>query len=157
MLIASALLSTMSRLTSNFPIFIMHRQSMVNQLKAIALVLFVSACATKADSKPAPESPNAFTAAAVSSGDTPPALTEANPGQSANAGNSGFNVTAEDSQRAPNELGHIPVVEYHLIVDKDAQYSRDREHFARDLEFIYQKGYRPVTISQLLDRKINLP
>ena len=49
------------------------------------------------------------------------------------------------------------MVEYHLISDHDALYSREREHFKKDLEFIYQKGYRPVNISQLLDRKIDLP
>jgi hypothetical protein len=49
------------------------------------------------------------------------------------------------------------VVEYHLITDHDGMYARERSHFARDLELIYQKGYRPVTISQLLDRKIDLP
>lgn len=49
------------------------------------------------------------------------------------------------------------MVEYHLITDHDAMYSREREHFKRDLEYVYQKGYRPVTISQLLDRKIDLP
>ena len=54
-------------------------------------------------------------------------------------------------------MGRIPVVEYHLITDKDATYSRERGHFRRDLESIYRKGYRPVTISQLLDRKIDLP
>lgn len=49
------------------------------------------------------------------------------------------------------------MVEYHLITDHDGNYARERSHFARDLELIYQKGYRPVTISQLLDRKIDLP
>jgi peptidoglycan/xylan/chitin deacetylase (PgdA/CDA1 family) len=68
-----------------------------------------------------------------------------------------FVTTAADSARIPNELGRIPVVEYHLIADHDAVYAREREHFRRDLEFIYGKGYRPVTISQLLDRKIDLP
>ena len=66
-------------------------------------------------------------------------------------------TTAADAARIPNELGRIPVVEYHLITDHDATYSRERAHFARDLEFIYQKGYRPITMSQLLDRKIDLP
>jgi hypothetical protein len=133
----------------------MHRQSMVNQLKAAALVLFVSACASKADSKPAPDSSNASATAAVSSGDTPPASTDANSAPSASSGD--YQLTAEDSKRVPNELGHIPVAEYHLIVDKDALYSRERGHFARDLEDFYRRGYRPVTISQLLDRKIDLP
>jgi hypothetical protein len=135
----------------------MHRQSMVNQLKAAALVLIISACATKADSKPAPASPNAASSAAVSSGNTPSASTDANSAQNTSTGPGGFHLSAEDSKRVPNELGHIPVLEYHLIVDKDATYSRDRDHFKRDLEFVYNKGYRPVTISQILDRKINLP
>jgi hypothetical protein len=49
------------------------------------------------------------------------------------------------------------VAEYHLIEDKDALYSRERGHFRRDLEEIYARGYRPVTVSQILDRKIDLP
>ncbi len=127
---------------------------MVNKLKAVALVVIVSACATKADSKPASDSPNASSNAAVSS-NTPPGPTDAHPG-SASVAPTGEQAAAA-SQRMPNELGRIPVAEYHLIVNRDAQYSRDRAHFAQDLEDIYQKGYRPVTISQLLDRKIDLP
>jgi len=132
----------------------MHRQSMVNKLNAVALVVLLSGCATKADSKTASDSPNASATAAVSSGDTPPAATDAK----SSAGASGaYTMTAADSQRVPNELGHIPVAEYHLIVDKDALYSRERGHFLQDLESFYRRGYRPVTISQLLDRKIDLP
>lgn len=49
------------------------------------------------------------------------------------------------------------MVEYHLIDSADGRYARERSHFARDLKLIYDKGYRPVSISQLLDRKIDLP
>ncbi|MGI9042703.1 MAG: polysaccharide deacetylase family protein [Gemmatimonadaceae bacterium] len=68
-----------------------------------------------------------------------------------------FVLTAEDSARIPNELGRIPVVEYHLIDTADGRYARERGRFARDLELIYKRGYRPISISQLLDRKIDLP
>jgi hypothetical protein len=68
-----------------------------------------------------------------------------------------FVLTAADSARIPNELGKIPVVEYHLIDTADGRYARERGRFARDLELIYQRGYRPISISQLLDRKIDLP
>ena len=95
--------------------------------------------------------PSATMTASPAPTDTPPAAS----GTTASATSSV--TTAADSLRIPNELGRIPVVEYHLIDDHDALYSREREHFRRDLEFIYQKGYRPVTISQLLDRKIDLP
>ncbi len=66
-------------------------------------------------------------------------------------------VTTTDAARTPNELGRIPVAEYHLISDHDALYERERGHFRRDLQEIYVRGYRPVTISQILDRKIDLP
>jgi hypothetical protein len=68
-----------------------------------------------------------------------------------------FILTAEDSARIPNELGKIPVVEYHLIDTADGRYARERSRFARDLELIYRRGYRPVSITQLLDKKIDLP
>ena len=130
---------------------------MVNKLNTIALVAILSACATKADSKPASNSPNAPAGTAVSSADTPAAATETNQASTPAAAPGQYKLSADDSKRVPNELGHIPVVEYHLIVDRDAQYSREREHFKRDLADIYRRGYRPVTISQLLDRKIDLP
>lgn len=115
---------------------------------AILFALASSACSAKGDSS-RPDSATAGTSTSTVSSDTP----------SGGSGTTqtGYILTAEDSARIPNELGRIPVVEYHLITDKDATYSRERGHFRRDLESIYKKGYRPVTISQLLDRKIDLP
>lgn len=55
-------------------------------------------------------------------------------------------------QPASNRLGRIPVLEYHLIGDHDALYSRTREHFRADLEYAYKRGYRPVNLSQVLDK-----
>lgn len=107
------------------------------------------ACTTKGDSAPASSSDSAKAGAQTSN--TPPNASGTSNTTATQA------TTAADASRIPNELGRIPVVEYHLISDHDALYSREREHFKKDLEFIYQKGYRPVTISQLLDRKIDLP
>ena len=59
--------------------------------------------------------------------------------------------------RTPNELGRIPILEYHLITDKEARWEVEREHFRRSLQMLYDRGYRPVTIAQLLDRRIDLP
>lgn len=56
-----------------------------------------------------------------------------------------------------NEHGKIPVLEYHLIADKDTRWGRSRDGFKRDLERLYSKGYRPITVSQLVDRQIDLP
>ncbi len=59
--------------------------------------------------------------------------------------------------RVPNELGRIPLMEYHLIGDREGRYERSRERFRQDLETLYRRGYRPVSVSQILDRDLNLP
>lgn len=59
--------------------------------------------------------------------------------------------------RDPNELGRIMVVEYHLFGDRNTTYSRERASFRKDLELLYQRGYRPVSMAQVLDRKLDLP
>lgn len=148
MLIASKLVNVMSRFRLTFHHCLI--LSMFNRIAAVFLLASVSsACTTKGDSAPASVADTSATGAAPS--DTPPGSSGTTAGPVSQA------TTAADSARIPNELGRIPVVEYHLITDHDAMYSREREHFRRDLEYIYQKGYRPVTISQLLDRKIDLP
>jgi hypothetical protein len=57
----------------------------------------------------------------------------------------------------PNELGRIPVLEYHLIGDKEARWERERGQFRKDLELLYARGYRPVSASEMVDGKIDLP
>ena len=73
-------------------------------------------------------------------------------------------VTTRDSTtpsntavRAPNTRGRIPILEYHLIGDADTRWTVEREHFRRDLQMLYDRGYRPITVSQLIDKKIDLP
>jgi hypothetical protein len=64
---------------------------------------------------------------------------------------------ASADHRTPNELGRIPILEYHLLGDSDSRWHVERNHFRRDLERLYASGYRPVTVSEMVDRKIDLP
>jgi peptidoglycan/xylan/chitin deacetylase (PgdA/CDA1 family) len=57
----------------------------------------------------------------------------------------------------PNPDGRIPILEYHLIADSDSRWGRSWRHFRQDLEMLYDRGYRPVTVSQLVDRKLDIP
>ncbi|MEJ7810801.1 MAG: polysaccharide deacetylase family protein [Gemmatimonadaceae bacterium] len=59
--------------------------------------------------------------------------------------------------RAPNEMGRIPILEYHLVGDTEARWSRQRDQFRRDLELLYERGYRPVTVSDLVVKQLDLP
>jgi hypothetical protein len=54
---------------------------------------------------------------------------------------------------AQNHTGRIPVLEYHVIGGaKNALYTRTVESFKADLEDVYKRGYRPITIAQMLDK-----
>ncbi len=64
---------------------------------------------------------------------------------------------APNPNRVPNEMGRIMVLEYHLITDHNSAYARERGQFRKDLELLYDRGYRPVNMSDVLDRKLNLP
>ena len=60
--------------------------------------------------------------------------------------------------RSTNEHGRIPILEYHLVGgDKDSRWGRSADHFRRDLELLYARGYRPITTAQLVDGDIDIP
>jgi hypothetical protein len=54
-------------------------------------------------------------------------------------------------------MGRIMVLEYHLITDHNGDYARERGQFRKDLELLYNRGYRPVNMTDVLDKKLNLP
>lgn len=64
---------------------------------------------------------------------------------------------AQAPSRAPNELGRIPVLEYHLIGERESRWSRNWERFQRDLELLHARGYRPITVRELVSGRIDVP
>jgi hypothetical protein len=58
--------------------------------------------------------------------------------------------------RAPNPAGRIPILEYHIIGDRDSRWARSREGFRRDLQLLYDRGYRPITVAELVDGSFTL-
>jgi len=62
-------------------------------------------------------------------------------------------ASAGDSARRPNPYGRIPVLEYHVIADTvKNMWFVEREQFKRQLQLLYDRGYRPVTMRQVLDK-----
>src|SRR5438034_11746040 len=52
-----------------------------------------------------------------------------------------------------NHNGKIPVLEYHVIGgEKNSLYTRTVASFKADLEDVYKRGYRPITIAQMLEQ-----
>src|SRR5437660_425414 len=72
-----------------------------------------------------------------------------------NGSNGGTTEKAKDPLPS-NHLGKIPVLEYHVIKEgPNALYTRNIESFKQDLEDVYRRGYRPITIAQMLDKNFS--
>jgi len=56
---------------------------------------------------------------------------------------------------APNRLGHVPVFEYHVIAAGPTEFHRPPEGLRADLELLYRRGYRPVTVAEMNERRID--
>jgi hypothetical protein len=97
----------------------------------------------------------AATAAAACGGTT---KTQAGTGNRSATDSAGGAVTGQKAAEPgvklpPNHNGRIPVLEYHIIGrDKNAMYTRTAASYKADLEDIYKRGYRPITIAQMLDK-----
>jgi peptidoglycan/xylan/chitin deacetylase (PgdA/CDA1 family) len=65
--------------------------------------------------------------------------------------------TGPRTELPPNELGRIPIVEYHLIGEPEGRWTRTPENFRKDLELLYSRGYRPITLREMVEARIDLP
>jgi len=84
------------------------------------------------------------------------------PGGQGGEGGGGAAVTGPslaDIQKRyhPNELGHVLILEYHQIGDHEERWERSSDNFRKDLETLYEQGYRPVNLRDYLAGKIDLP
>jgi len=55
-----------------------------------------------------------------------------------------------------NELGKIPIFEYHLITNEEGRWSRHYDNFRKDLERLYAAGYTLISINDLIDNRISV-
>lgn len=129
--------------------------------RPLVLSVILLTIAYKAGSTPAvPASSDTASVAAgpssITKSDAPGSISSP-PSASASAPSSATASGTAHENRVPNEMGHIMVLEYHLITDHNGNYARERSQFRQDLELLYQRGYRPVNMAQVLDRKLDLP
>jgi hypothetical protein len=66
-------------------------------------------------------------------------------------------LTTPTGPRVPNELGRIPIVEWHQVVTVDGTYKVSRERFRAELRELHARGYVPVNLSELLDKTMDVP
>ena len=56
----------------------------------------------------------------------------------------------------PNELGRIMILEYHKIDLPEERWTRTPANFRRDLERLWERGYRLVALNDVLDGTISV-
>jgi peptidoglycan/xylan/chitin deacetylase (PgdA/CDA1 family) len=56
-----------------------------------------------------------------------------------------------------NEAGVVPILMYHDITQHERYLGRSVVHFKHDLERLYAEGYRPVSISEYISNRMDLP
>ncbi len=75
-----------------------------------------------------------------------------------NLGLSTWDIQAGDpGTLPPNELGQIMILEYHLIGYPEGRWCRTPENFRKDLELLYENGYYPIPLQDLLSGEIKAP
>ncbi|WDV44751.1 polysaccharide deacetylase family protein [Clostridiaceae bacterium M8S5] len=58
----------------------------------------------------------------------------------------------------PNESGEIMVLMYHSITTgKESEWARTTENFKKDLKVLYEKGYRPISLTDFVNNNITTP
>lgn len=92
------------------------------------------------------------TAAAAAGGDSAAGGQQAQGAQPAN------NLPAgPTTDLPPNELGRIMVLEYHRTGSPEGEFVRTLENFRKDIRALYEAGYRPVTMRQVIEGNIDIP
>lgn len=117
-----------------------------------AAAVATTACGGKAAATPPSTAADGAPSSASSTGGAASADAPASVSVPAAAG-------APATDHAPNELGRIPVLEYHLIVPQETnEFTRTPERLRQDLEELHRRGYVPVNMVDVLDRRVqNLP
>lgn len=56
-----------------------------------------------------------------------------------------------------NEVGQVLVIMYHNLAEKPGLYASTPDLFRGELERLYEEGYRTISMSELIDNRIDVP
>jgi hypothetical protein len=120
---------------------------------SLAAALVAAACSGPADRPAAAPAetdtmaPGRLAAEPGGAGEAQPAAARPSPQQ----------ATGPVSGLPPNELGEIMVLEYHRLGEQEGEWVRRPENFRRDLQTLYERGYRPVLMRDVVRGHIDVP
>lgn len=80
-----------------------------------------------------------------------------NNGKPASSKKDATQVAKHSIYRQANELGMVPILEYHRFGTKEERWTRTYSNFRKDLEFLYNNGYVLVSVNDFARGKIDIP
>jgi hypothetical protein len=80
------------------------------------------------------------------------------PSRTVDSAGTAVDTAPVDTGLAPNELGVVPVLMYHqLLADGGGEYDLSPAEFRKELERLYDEGYRPITAAEYASGNIDVP
>lgn len=61
-----------------------------------------------------------------------------------------------DLSLKPNEAGEVMILMYHNIGEKESDWVRTPDNFRKDLQTLYDKGYRPISLKDFVNNNITI-
>lgn len=137
-------------------------------LVVLTIVLLVTAACGNDDAGGDGQATDPTQPAGAQGGETPTAQTDQQPqGQPTTAAGgqpvetptvAPAALTPEQLQQfQPNELGQIPVLEYHQIGPDPEQFTRTPDQMRGDLQWLYDHGFYVVNLSDVLNDTLDIP
>lgn len=87
----------------------------------------------------------------------PPSGEDENPGNVDPGGPESPGEEIDYETLGVNEVGQIMILMYHEIGEPEAEFCRTPANFRKDLETLYEAGYRLISMNDLLDGHIDVP
>ena len=61
------------------------------------------------------------------------------------------------SDLPPNEMGSVMILMYHDIRKPESTWVRTPENFKKDLQALYDRNFRPISLEDLINRRFDIP
>ncbi|WHH60383.1 polysaccharide deacetylase family protein [Petroclostridium sp. X23] len=127
----------------------------------LAIAIFISACSAKQSTPPAPQAPKV----------EQPQQDDQSSNDIEKQSDQTVEQTLEQKKETekqetekidyekvkPNEMGEVMVVMYHYFGEKEQEFTRTFENFRKDLDNLYHKGYRLISIDDFVNNNIDVP
>lgn len=119
----------------------------------LVLALFTVACGSTPPAEPAPD-------ASPTTAPSPTAEAEPSPSPEPSPEPEPTEPELSDEELAElgvNEVGRVLVMEWHEIGDRDERWANSRETFRAQIQELYDRGYRPVTVEEFAEGRFPIP